>query len=93
MPAMAPLTATKFLLLSFLIAVNKYLKRSAPQGIYFGWWFEVIKSIIVEKMPLSRWLFRSRRLAVACPMEQEVEGKRLAQVIKLKAYPSDSSFK
>ena len=41
----------------------------------------MIKSIIVEKMPQSRWLFRSRSVAVACPMEQEVEGKRLAHVI------------
>lgn len=41
----------------------------------------MIKFIIVEKMPQSRWLFRSRSVAVACPMEQEVEGKRLAQVI------------
>lgn len=55
--------------------------------------FEVIKSITVEKMPQSRGLFRSRSVTVACPMEQEVEGKRLAQVIKLKVYPSDSSFK
>lgn len=52
----------------------------------------MIKFIIVEKMPQGRWLFRSRSVAVACPMEQEVEGKKLAQVIKLKAYSSDSSF-
>lgn len=63
----------------------------APHGGFIL--FEVIKSITVEKMPQSRGLFRSRSVTVACPMEQEVEGKRLAQVIKLKVYPSDSSFK